>query len=174
MTTETVTVTQADRVAAAALADYHGFDYHQEIRDGLADCIEDVEAFARHRIEATRELEAKLLAPGVLRCAKCDFRLIKTTLTPAGAFANNTPDTCPNCNVPMWRISWEDEAKEAFRVAESQMNRALEAEAQLAEARGLLEKVVAFEEDHTDPSVVAKHPFLNEARAFLSRTGGEA
>lgn len=72
----------------------------------------------------------KVYCPGVLRCAKCDFRLIKTTLNLADgeAYANNEPDRCPNCDVPMWRVTWKDEAKEAYAVAESQMNRALEAE----------------------------------------------
>lgn len=70
--------------------------------------------------------------PGILRCAKCDFRLTKTVLTPAGAFANTEPDTCPNCNVPMWLVTWKDEAHDAYKTAESQMKRALEAERALA------------------------------------------
>lgn len=75
--------------------------------------------------------------PGVLNCAKCDFRLVKTTLNVADgeAYANNDPDTCPNCNVPMWRVSWEQEARNAYKVAESQMNRALAAERALADVK---------------------------------------
>lgn len=68
------------------------------------------------------------MVPGTLRCAKCDFRLIKTLLTPQGAFANPAPDECPNCHVPMWRVSWEEEAKDAYKTAESQMMRAITAE----------------------------------------------
>lgn len=76
-----------------------------------------------------------VFVPGVLRCAKCEFRLVKTTLNIANgtASANNEPDTCPNCNVPMWRLSWEDEAREAYKVAESQMDRAIAAEQKLKE-----------------------------------------
>ena len=78
--------------------------------------------------EASRQAQ---LVPGILRCAKCDFRLTKTTLCLADgkAYANNEPDTCPNCNVPMWRVTWKEEATEAYRVAESQITRALVAEA---------------------------------------------
>lgn len=77
-------------------------------------------------------LSASQIVPGVLKCVKCDFRLIKTTLTPSGAYADEKPDTCPNCDVPMWKVTWKDEAQEAYKVAESQMKRALEAERKLA------------------------------------------
>jgi len=84
--------------------------------------------------QGTNRLNAAQMVPGVLKCAKCDFRLIKTTLTPSGAYANDEPDTCPNCSVPMWNVTWKDEAHQAYKVAESQMERALEAERKL-EAR---------------------------------------
>lgn len=73
------------------------------------------------------------LVPGALRCAKCDFRLTKTTLclSDGNAYANNDPDTCPNCNVPMWRISWKEEAHDAYRTAGSQVDRAVAAEAKV-------------------------------------------
>ena len=90
--------------------------------------VDDAQALARE----FKRMQGLIYCPGVLRCAKCDFRLIKTTLTPAGAFANEEPDSCPNCNVPMWRVTWQDEAHEAYRVAESQMERALGAEKNLA------------------------------------------
>ena len=79
-----------------------------------------------------KRMHGLIYCPGVLRCAKCDFRLIKTKLTPTGAFANEEPDSCPNCNVPMWRVTWKDEAHDAYKTAESQMDRALEAERKLA------------------------------------------
>lgn len=96
--------------------------------DVVAVDVDDAQALARE----FKRMQGLIYCPGVLRCAKCDFRLIKTTLTPAGAFANEEPDSCPNCNVPMWRVTWQDEAHEAYRVAESQMERALGAEKKLA------------------------------------------
>jgi hypothetical protein len=80
-------------------------------------------------------LSSAQIVPGVLKCAKCNFRLTKTTLTPSGAYANEEPDTCPNCSVPMWKVTWKDEAQEAYRVVESQMERALEAERTLEACR---------------------------------------
>lgn len=81
--------------------------------------------------------DAASLVPGVLQCAKCQFRLIKTTLNVAdgNAYANNEPDVCPNCNVPMWRVSWRDEAEYSYKVAESQLERALKAEDAVAELK---------------------------------------
>lgn len=102
-----------------------------QYNEGAAGCLmetDDAQALARE----FERMQGLIYCPGVLRCAKCDFRLIKTTLTPAGAFANEEPDTCPNCNVPMWRVTWQDETKEAYRTAESQMDRAIEAEKALS------------------------------------------
>lgn len=98
--------------------------------EGAAGCMmeaDDAQALARE----FKRMQGLIYCPGVLRCAKCDFRLIKTKLTPAGAFANEEPDSCPNCNVPMWRVTWKDEAHDAYKTAESQMDRALEAERKL-------------------------------------------
>lgn len=77
------------------------------------------------------------VVPGVLHCAKCGFRLNKVTLNASdgNAYANNEPDTCPNCNVPMWRVSWKDEAEYAYKVCESQLDRALKAEATIAQLK---------------------------------------
>ena len=99
--------------------------------EGAAGCLmdaDDAHALARE----FKRMRGLIYCPGVLRCAKCDFRLIKTTLTPNGASVNEEPDTCPNCNVPMWRVTWQDEAKDAYKTAESQMDRALEAEKALS------------------------------------------
>jgi hypothetical protein len=58
-------------------------------------------------------------------CAKCGFRLNKVTLNASdgNAYANNEPDTCPNCNVPMARVM-EATAEYAYKVCESQLDRA--------------------------------------------------
>lgn len=99
--------------------------------DGVGMDADTAQALARE----FKRMRGLIYCPGQLRCAKCDFRLTKTTLTPTGAFANEEPDSCPNCNVPMWKTTWKDEAHDAYKVAESQMDRALEAERALAKAR---------------------------------------
>jgi hypothetical protein len=102
----------------------------EEAADGVVMDADTAEALARE----FKRLRGLVYCPGTLRCAKCDFRLVKTTLnvSDGNAYANNEPDQCPNCDVPMWRVTWEGEARDAYKVAESQMDRALAAEASLA------------------------------------------
>ncbi|MCP3730401.1 hypothetical protein M9978_08160 [Sphingomonas sp. MG17] len=100
----------------------------EDAADGVMMDADTAEALARE----FKRMRSLIYCPGVLRCAKCDFRLTKTTLTPVGAFANEEPDSCPNCNVPMWRTTWQDEARDAYKTAESQMDRAIDAEGKLA------------------------------------------
>lgn len=96
----------------------------EEAADGVTMDADTAQVLAR---EFAR-MRSLIYCPGQLRCEKCDFRLTKIVLTPAGAFANEEPDRCPNCDVPMLRVTWKDEADQAYKVAESQMERALAAE----------------------------------------------
>lgn len=80
---------------------------------------------------------AKDFVPGAWRCPKCNFRLLQSNLNAADGTvtARDTPgDKCPNCDGPLWRISWKDEAQENLSLAENQLERALAAEVKLAEA----------------------------------------
>lgn len=124
-----------DKDGAALLreADVMIGNFIAQYDEGAQGCMmdaDDAQALARE----FKRMQDLIYCPGVLRCAKCDFRLIKTTLCirDGNAYANNDPDTCPNCNVPMWRVTWEDEAKDAYKTTESQMDRAIEAERSLA------------------------------------------
>lgn len=199
-TPETVPVIDDDRIAYLALNNLPS-KYRTAILAGEWDNVTGMQVLARHRLTAVRDLEAKLFVHGALRCAKCNFRLTKTVLTPSGAFANDEPDTCPNCNVPMWRVTWEDEAKEAYKVAESQMDRALSAEAACrdkdVEIEGWRQKWIRSTErcrdmkherdqlrakldearellDRAMPLPIPYPGWKSDTRAFLSRTGGEA
>lgn len=86
-------------------------------------CLIAEKAALKKQLEDLRDATAKtemaeLYVPGVWRCAKCKFRLITTTMSAAsGAMTpNQEPCKCPNCNTPMWRVSWKDEAKEAYKL----------------------------------------------------------
>lgn len=59
-------------------------------------------------------LHELVYVPGAFRCAKCNFRLIATTLNVAvgAAYANNAPQDCPNGCGPLWRISERDAGNE--------------------------------------------------------------
>jgi hypothetical protein len=89
------------------------------------------EAGAQRPVPGARpQPDPDVMVPGLLHCAKCGFRLNKVVLnvSDGNAYADTDPDTCPNCNVPMWRVSWKDEAQHAYKVCESQVRRALKAE----------------------------------------------
>jgi len=86
--------------------------------------------------EATR----KLYRPGVLRCAKCEFRLISSTLDAAtgNIYARETMEYCPNDGAPMWRVSWEEECKAADRLWDRYLSEAQSAQAEAAQLREAL------------------------------------
>lgn len=83
---------------------------------------------------------ANLYRPGVLCCAKCSFRLITSTLDAAtgAVYARDTTEQCPNDGAPMWRVSWEQECREAEAEWEKQVQRAVAAESQAQLAREAL------------------------------------
>ncbi len=96
----------------------------------------------------TRErdkLRHKLYRPGVLRCAKCNFRLISSVLNAdTGAiYAQETTEHCPNDGAPMWRVSWEEECRASDKWGDDILARATLAEAQRDEAVGALEQSAA-------------------------------
>lgn len=57
--------------------------------------------------KAVEELRSQVYAPGLLRCAKCKFVLLSKNLNMGDGTvtANNSPTKCPNCDVPMWRVT---------------------------------------------------------------------
>ncbi|KAF1006026.1 MAG: hypothetical protein GAK28_02934 [Luteibacter sp.] len=54
--------------------------------------------------------DTMVYVPGLWRCAKCEFELIQSNLHPNGAVtARDQPgDKCPNCNSPLWRVTYKD------------------------------------------------------------------
>jgi len=74
------------------------------------------------------------LVPGVVHCARCNFRLNRVTLYMGnGAIGPGGSETeqCPNGCGPMWPVTWKQEAQDAYKTAESQFERAKAAEDQL-------------------------------------------
>ena len=88
-----------------------------------------------------------IFVPGVFGCEKCGFRLAKSFLNARDGSVtvkDTCDDDCPNCAIPMTRITWEQDARDAYQTAESQMNRAIEAERLLKTAKGHIEHMAAF------------------------------
>lgn len=109
-------------------------------------------------VEALDRAEAaKTYIPGVWRCAKCNFRLVQSTLNARDGTvtARDEPgEPCPNCKSPLWRVSWKDEAQENLALAENQIERAVRAEAQ----RDALQAFKDFVHRRLDEAGVPTHP----------------
>ena len=115
-----------------------------------------------------------LYRPGVLRCAKCGFRLISSTLhVHSGAITpRETTEHCPNDGAPMWRVSWEEECREADRLWDEQFARADAAETRARELCAVLKLAGDFIEDEADNRAAAgsaMSDYEREPRELLER-----
>jgi len=100
---------------------------------------------ARERAERERErYEGLIYRPGVLLCAKCNFRLVSNWLNASDGTVSplKTTEHCPNDGAPMWRVTWAEECREADREWEKQVDRAHAAEAELAALKAEVVEVV--------------------------------
>ena len=104
------------------------------------DCYPTRENMEAQRAQLARlqeELERaqqERIVPGVMRCAKCHFRLVRTTIHyPSASFSagDSKTEPCPNGCGPLWPVTWQDEARENLDRAEEQMERAEQAETAL-------------------------------------------
>ncbi len=88
------------------------------------------------RLLAPRPAPARDVVPGKVHCAKCGFTLQRVNLYMlSGATGPGGEETepCPNDGTPLLPVTWEQEAREAMRMAEQQFDRAHALEAAGAE-----------------------------------------
>lgn len=83
---------------------------------------------------------ADVYVPGAWRCPKCAFTLHQANLNASdgSVTARDEPgDKCPNCNKPLWRVTWKEQANEmALRC----------------------EKLMEWRRAPVDPAEVERHP----------------
>lgn len=107
-----------------------------------------LEAAAAALTEARAEIErlrGEVYVPGQWRCAKCKFVLQQANLnanTGTVTARDVTGDKCPNCNSPLWRVTWMQDAHEMLDRATEQMERAKTAESELSTLRARVREVV--------------------------------
>lgn len=94
---------------------------------------------ASHRSLTARveSLEALVYVPGLWKCAKCGFQLVQRNLNAANGTVtarDNPGDRCPNCDVPLWRVTERDAGNEMSDRCVEQMDRAKAAEARATQA----------------------------------------
>lgn len=71
------------------------------------------------------------LAPGQMRCPRCNFRLIRSVLNAnTGAISDGTSrsEPCPNGCGPLWPVNWREEAQDLAHVAHTAKERTQAAE----------------------------------------------
>ncbi|MCO7512359.1 hypothetical protein NJH77_24225 [Serratia fonticola] len=71
--------------------------------------------------QRVKDLEAAAIVPGVLRCAKCNYELMKTNLYfNSGTVGPGDSETepCPNGCGPLWPVNWHAWAITGFAEAE--------------------------------------------------------
>lgn len=59
--------------------------------------------------------------PGLWRCAKCDFTLMQSNLNARDGTVSardQAGDRCQNCDAPLWRVTWKEQAQELMRRCE--------------------------------------------------------
>jgi len=81
-------------------------------------------------------LRGEVYVPGAWHCAKCKFTLLQSNLNARDGTVTprDTPgDKCPNCDSPLWRSTWKQDAFEMQDRAIEQMERAKLAEGALAD-----------------------------------------
>lgn len=86
------------------------------------------------------------LVPGVMRCAKCEFQLVRTNLyVNSGTFGpgDSKTEPCPNGCGPLWPVTWRQWAEEAQKTAERFFDEAKAERANLAAMATLIEKAPA-------------------------------
>lgn len=62
-----------------------------------------------------QRLRSLVYVPGLWRCAKCAFQLVQANLHASnGAVTTRDEpgDRCPNCNVPLWRVTEREAGNE--------------------------------------------------------------
>lgn len=118
-------------------------------------------------------LRAEVYVPGQWRCAKCKFTLQQMNLnanTGTVTARDNAGDKCPNCNSPLWRATWKQDAHEMLDRATEQMERVKVAESELSTLRARVREVVgpmiALTEDFKvyGPAVRAARRFMDELK----------
>ncbi len=62
--------------------------------------------------------------PGTWQCAKCKFVLVQSNLNADDgtvAARDEPSDKCPNCDTPLWHMTWKQHAKDLERALERMM-----------------------------------------------------
>lgn len=131
------------------------------------------------------KLAALVYVPGLWRCAKCEFKLMQSTLYAQSGTVGPRDDPgekCPNCNSPLWRVSERDAGNETVDRCEAELKRANTLQSDLEQMRKVtIENCIDIITSETQKAFVdnegwqmACHSIVNRFRALThvqSHTG---
>ena len=133
--------------------------HHDPAWEGLSD---EMRAEFIRREEAAGGDPNPAIVPGMMRCAKCNFVLVHSTLYmksgTVGAGSNET-EPCPNGCGPLWPMTWQQQASDLEERCIEQMERAKTAEAKVVDLQAA---VVALDN-------ILCSPPTNQAERFAAR-----
>ena len=88
---------------------------------------------------------AEVYVPGRWRCPKCKFVLSQFNLNAndgSVSTRDEAGDKCPNCDKPLWRVTWKEDAMEMAERALEQVQRAVKKEGEALLLRTALQGMV--------------------------------
>lgn len=88
------------------------------LREGRVGGTVFAKPFDLNNVPIYTTCQPRLLVPGVMRCAKCEFQLQRVNLhVDSGTLSagGNETEPCPNGCGPLWPVTWEQYAKEAMQ-----------------------------------------------------------
>lgn len=107
--------------------------------------------------------------PGSWRCAKCGFRLQQMNLNAQDGTVTSRDqagDVCPNDGAPLWRVTWKDDAAEAF----DQIQALIDEKARLRAALELLRDLPIIENDRPDTLRIKGHAYTGPVVDYFFHT----
>lgn len=96
--------------------------------------------------ERIAELESSVIAPGIMRCAKCSFVLTKNSINmSAGTITagDSKSEPCPNGCGPLWPVTWREKALQARDDSEQWFDDLQTAKKRIAELEDAEQKLCA-------------------------------
>ena len=109
-------------------------------------------------------IRAANVVPGVMRCAKCSFELIRVALCAADGQAyagGNETEPCPNGCGPLWPVTWEERARSAEQTCEHFMDRAIAAEKRLEQMKPKAVDGESSDQDQAAPAAASRDQMLD-------------
>jgi hypothetical protein len=100
----------------------------------------------KHSKESVEAMADARLVPGVMRCAKCAFQLVRTTLYMSSGTTgpgNSKTEPCPNGCGPLWPVTWKDRANEGHALAEQYFWEAKQLRESIAALQARIEELEA-------------------------------